>query len=142
MKSNSLEKTLILDGIEGRRRRGQQIVRWLDDIIDSMDMSLTKLQEIVKDRECLACCSTWGRKESDTTLRLNNKNKDSRDSPKAVYMLLAFLKQLKNEKTKHHYQSFKPMGWGLGITEPHMAAWTPAFAATLLKLAGNFLISL
>ena len=67
MKSNSLEKTLILDGIEGRRRRGQQIVRWLDDIIDSMDMSLTKLQEIVKDRECLACCSTWGHTESDTT---------------------------------------------------------------------------
>ena len=50
MKSNSLEKTLILGGIEGRRRRGQQRVRWLDVIIDSMDMSLTKLQEIVKDR--------------------------------------------------------------------------------------------
>ena len=50
MKSNSLEKTLILGGIEGRRRREQQIMRRLDVIIDSMDMSLTKLQEIVKDR--------------------------------------------------------------------------------------------
>ena len=61
---DSLEKTLTLGKFEGRRR-GQQRMRWLDgSIIDSMDMSLSKLLEIVKDRK--AWCS-WGRKESHTT---------------------------------------------------------------------------
>ena len=61
-KADSLKKTLMLGKIEGRRR-GRQRMRWWDGITDSMDMSLRKLQEIVKDREA---CSLWGCRESDT----------------------------------------------------------------------------
>ena len=66
-----LEKTLMLGGIRGRRRRERQKMRWLDGITDSMDMSLGELQELVIDRGGLACCNSWGRKESDTTEQLN-----------------------------------------------------------------------
>ena len=65
---DSLEKTLMLGKIAGRRRRGQQRMRWLDDITNSMHMSLGKLQELVGDEQGgLACCSLWGHKESDWT---------------------------------------------------------------------------
>ena len=73
-RADSLEKTLMLGKVEGKRRRGQQVMRWLDSITNSMNINLSKLQEIVEDRG-MECYSPWGHKESVTTQRLNNNNK-------------------------------------------------------------------
>ena len=66
-RADSLEKTLMLGKIEGRRRRGQQRMRWLDGITDSMDMCLG----VGNGQGGLACCGSWGLKELDTTEQLN-----------------------------------------------------------------------
>ena len=69
--NDSLGKTLMLEKIEGRRRRGQQRMRWLDGITDWMGMSLSKLQEIGDGQGSLVCCSPWGHKVLDMTEPLN-----------------------------------------------------------------------
>ena len=69
-RTDSLEKTLMLGKIEGRRRRGQQRMRWLDGITDSMDMSFSQVLGVGDGEGGLVCCRPWGQKESDTTERL------------------------------------------------------------------------
>ena len=64
---DSLEKTLMLGGIGGKRRRGQQRMRGPDGITDVMHVSLSELRELMMDREFLVCCNSRGRKELDTT---------------------------------------------------------------------------
>ena len=70
-RADSLEKTLMLGKIEGRRRTGWQRMRWLDGITDSMDMSLSRQLGVGNGQGSLACCSPWGCKKSDMTERLN-----------------------------------------------------------------------
>ena len=71
-RTDSSEKTLMLGKIEGRRRRGRQRVRWLDGITGSIDMSFSRLQELLMARKALACCNPWYCKESDRTEWLNS----------------------------------------------------------------------
>ena len=70
-RTDSFEKTRMLGKIESGRRRGQQRRRWLDGITDSMYMSSSKLPGTGDGQGILACCSPWGRKESDTTERMS-----------------------------------------------------------------------
>ena len=70
-RADLLEKTLILGGVGSRRRKGQQRMRWLDGITNSIDMSLSKLLGVGDGQGGLVCHNSWDHKESDTTEQLN-----------------------------------------------------------------------
>ena len=74
-RANLLGKTLLLGKIEGRKRSGQQSMRWLDGITDSMDIEFEQTAGDGEGQGSLVCCSPWGHKESDPTEWLNNNNK-------------------------------------------------------------------
>ena len=106
-RADSFEKTLMLGKIEGRQRRWLHRMRWLDGITDSVDMSLNKLWEMVKDRE-LVCCSPWGCKESYTTEWLNNKIVTT-GGGYGVITVLQYVLQLRYNTESLHLFTFCPL---------------------------------
>ena len=125
-RANSLEKTLMLGKIEGRRRRVWQRMRWLDGITDLMDMSLNKLED-GEGQGSLGCCSPWSHKESDMAEWLSNNNQGSGnvqlDSCRPWVQNLYFL----NQELKDRVLKAGLVGNLEPMTVDHMALWVMVY---------------
>ena len=129
-RADSFEKTLMLGKIEGRRT-GQQRTRWLDGITDSMDVSLSMLQEIGEGQGSLLCCCPWGCKGSDMSERLNN-NKNSHISTLPLKFFLTKTKHLQNRILDHFFPHKVVIGhqglvFSLSSTSVSRDQTTPSF---------------
>ena len=129
-RADSFEKTLMLGKIEGRRT-GRQRTRWLDGITDSMDVSLSKLQEIGEGQGSLLCCCPWGCKGSDMSEQLNN-NKNSQISTLPLKFFLNKTKHLQNRILDHFFPHKVVIGhqglvFSLSSTSVSRDQTTPSF---------------
>ena len=113
---DSLEKILMLGGTGGRRRRGRQRMRWLDGITDSIDVESEWTPGVGDGQGGLACCNSWGRKESDTTEQLNWT-----DGLKWASQLVPVVKNPSANPGRHERHRFNP--WVGKI--PWRRAWQP-----------------